>query len=47
MNFLPLFFNLKGRQALLVGGGDVALRKARLLKRAGVNLPVVSHRIIY
>jgi len=46
VNFLPLFFNLKGRQALLVGGGDVALRKARLLKRAGVNLTVVSHGVI-
>jgi uroporphyrin-III C-methyltransferase/precorrin-2 dehydrogenase/sirohydrochlorin ferrochelatase len=46
VDFLPLFFNLKGRQALLVGGGDVALRKARLLKRAGVSLTVVSHAVV-
>lgn len=46
MEFLPLFFNLNGRQALLVGGGDVALRKARLLKRAGARLTVVSHAVI-
>ncbi|SIS99692.1 siroheme synthase CysG [Neptunomonas antarctica] len=43
MDFLPLFFNLKSRQVLLIGGGDIALRKARLLKRSGVHLTVVSH----
>lgn len=45
MNFLPLFFNLHERQVLLVGGGDIALRKARLLKRAGVGLTVIAHAI--
>ncbi|BBB28992.1 siroheme synthase CysG [Neptunomonas japonica] len=45
MDFLPLFFNLKSRQVLLIGGGDIALRKARLLKRAGVYLTVVSHTV--
>ena len=45
MDFLPRFFNLRSKQALLVGGGDVALRKARLLKRAGVLLTVVSHTV--
>lgn len=45
MEFLPLFFNLKARHVLLVGGGDVALRKARLLKRAGATLTVISHHI--
>lgn len=45
MDFLPLFFNLKSRQVLLIGGGDIALRKARLLKRAGVFLTVVSHTV--
>lgn len=45
MDFLPLFFNLKSRQVLLIGGGDIALRKARLLKRAGVYLTVVSHAV--
>ena len=45
MNFLPLFFNLKSRHVLLIGGGDIALRKARLLKRAGVYLTVVSHTV--
>ena len=45
MDFLPLFFNLNDRQVLLVGGGNIALRKARLLKRAGVGLTVISHAV--
>ena len=45
MDYLPLFFNLKGRQALLIGGGDVALRKARLLVRAGARVRVVSREV--
>ena len=42
MEFLPLFFDLKGRTVLIVGGGDVALRKARLLHSAGATLHVIS-----
>ncbi len=38
MDFLPLFHNLKGRKVLLVGGGEVALRKGRLLADAGAAL---------
>lgn len=45
MDYLPLFFNLKGQHALLIGGGQVALRKARLLHRAGCMITVVSHQI--
>ncbi|WP_151703377.1 siroheme synthase CysG [Nitrincola alkalilacustris] len=45
MDYLPLFFDLKGRQVLLVGGGDVALRKARLLARAGAVISVVAHEV--
>ncbi len=29
MDFLPLFHNLKGRQVLVVGGGEVAVRMAK------------------
>ncbi|WP_051423677.1 NAD(P)-dependent oxidoreductase [Bordetella petrii] len=42
MNFLPLFHSLQGRTALVVGGGDVALRKARLLHAAGARLRIVA-----
>ncbi|BAN48256.1 siroheme synthase CysG [Metapseudomonas resinovorans] len=45
MDFLPLFHNLQGRQVLVVGGGEVALRKARLLADAGARLRVVAPRI--
>lgn len=45
MDYLPLFFDLKGRLALLVGGGEVALRKARLLSRAGARLRLVAHEV--
>lgn len=42
MDYLPLFTNLKHQSCLLVGGGEIALRKARLLLKAGANLTVVS-----
>lgn len=45
MDYLPLFFNLHNQHALLVGGGQVALRKARLLVRAGCHITVISHKI--
>jgi uroporphyrin-III C-methyltransferase/precorrin-2 dehydrogenase/sirohydrochlorin ferrochelatase len=45
MDFLPLFHNLQGRQVLVVGGGEVALRKARLLADAGARLRVVAPQI--
>lgn len=42
MDFLPLFTKLEGKTCLLVGGGEIALRKARLLDKAGAVLRVVA-----
>jgi uroporphyrin-III C-methyltransferase/precorrin-2 dehydrogenase/sirohydrochlorin ferrochelatase len=42
MEFLPIFLRLEGRLAVLVGGGEVAARKAELLRRAGARLRVVA-----
>jgi uroporphyrin-III C-methyltransferase / precorrin-2 dehydrogenase / sirohydrochlorin ferrochelatase len=39
---LPLFFDVKGKRCVVVGGGEVALRKATLLARAGAKLHIVA-----
>nr|MBV6630886.1 siroheme synthase CysG [Oceanococcus sp. HetDA_MAG_MS8] len=45
MEFFPLFLRLHGRPVLLVGGGEVAVRKARLLLKAGAQIHVVSPQL--
>lgn len=45
MRYFPFFFDLRRRRVLLVGGGEVAERKASLLSRAGAVLVVVAPRI--
>lgn len=42
MDYLPIFLDLKDKQCLVAGGGEVAYRKAMLLLRAGAQVSVVS-----
>jgi uroporphyrin-III C-methyltransferase / precorrin-2 dehydrogenase / sirohydrochlorin ferrochelatase len=40
VDFLPIFFNVRGRPCLVVGGGDIGARKVSLLLRAGATVTV-------
>jgi precorrin-2 dehydrogenase/sirohydrochlorin ferrochelatase len=41
----PIFLELRGRRAIVIGAGAVALRKAQSLLAAGARLVVVAERI--
>jgi len=45
MKYFPVFFNLEGQPVLVVGGGEVALRKLSLLQRAGARITLVAPEI--
>lgn len=42
MDYLPIFIALKKRPCVVVGGGEVAARKAALLLKAGAQVTVVA-----
>src|SRR5881628_1010317 len=42
MTFYPVFLNLRGRRAVVIGGGAVAEQKVRGLLAAGAHVTVVS-----
>jgi uroporphyrin-III C-methyltransferase / precorrin-2 dehydrogenase / sirohydrochlorin ferrochelatase len=42
MIYFPVFFDLRAQKVLIVGGGEVALRKLTLLERAGAAITVVA-----
>jgi len=45
MNVFPVFFDLAGRRVLLVGGGEAALQKLRLLRKAGAHVLLLAPAI--
>ncbi len=42
MRYFPIFFDLEGRKVLVVGGGEEALRKVRLLLKTTARILVVA-----
>jgi uroporphyrin-III C-methyltransferase/precorrin-2 dehydrogenase/sirohydrochlorin ferrochelatase len=45
MDYLPIFMDLRGRRALVVGGGEVAARRVALLRRAGASVTIVAPQV--
>ncbi len=42
MDYFPIFFKISQKQCLVVGGGDIALRKIHLLLRAGAIVECIA-----
>jgi uroporphyrin-III C-methyltransferase/precorrin-2 dehydrogenase/sirohydrochlorin ferrochelatase len=42
MSYFPIFLKTAGKTALVVGAGEIALRKIRLMKKAGFMIKVVA-----
>lgn len=45
MDYLPIFADLKRRPCLVVGGGEVAWRKTRMLLKAGADVRVIAREL--
>ena len=45
MDYLPIFVDLKDRPCLVVGGGDIAARKAGLLRKAQAAVTLVAPEV--
>jgi uroporphyrin-III C-methyltransferase / precorrin-2 dehydrogenase / sirohydrochlorin ferrochelatase len=42
MDYLPVFLDVKGGDVLVVGGNEAAVRKIRLLRKAGAGVTVIA-----
>jgi len=42
MRYFPIFFDLEGRKVVVVGGGEEALRKVRLLLKTNARISVIA-----
>lgn len=45
MDFLPIFIDVKDQSCLVIGGGEIATRKIKLLLQAGAKVLVISPEI--
>ena len=45
MRYFPLFIDLKGRKVLVVGGGEEALRKVRLLLKTEARIELIASEL--
>jgi uroporphyrin-III C-methyltransferase/precorrin-2 dehydrogenase/sirohydrochlorin ferrochelatase len=45
VDYFPVFFDLKAQKVLIVGGGEVALRKVTLLERTGADMRLVAPEV--
>jgi len=46
VNYFPVFFDLARQKVLIIGAGEVALRKVALLERTGASITVVAPQIL-
>ena len=46
MRYYPIFLDLAGKPALIVGGGETAARKLRLLRKAGADITLVAPEVV-
>lgn len=46
MKYYPVFLDIKGRKCVIVGGGEVALRKAERLLDCGAKVSVISPQLV-
>jgi precorrin-2 dehydrogenase/sirohydrochlorin ferrochelatase len=45
-NFLPISIDISDQKILVIGGGQSALKKIRILQRLGANIEIVAENII-
>lgn len=45
MDYLPIFLDVKNRPCIVIGGGEIAVRKADMLIKAGADVTIVSPEI--